>query len=107
MQYYVTRLDENFREESQEIREFDGTPKDLARILGEQELAKYEETRALISKISGKECKKKYRLTITPKSAVISKTGGIVRGIECVILVEEDPSHRWDKLLKDLGLMGD
>ena len=23
MQYYVTRLDENFREESQEIREFD------------------------------------------------------------------------------------
>ena len=99
MQYYVTKFDENLREESREIREYDGSKKEFAKSLGEQELARLEAARELVSKISGREIKSEFMLTLSPNSAAISKTNG---GIVCSILVEEDPSHRWDKLLDDL-----
>ena len=105
MKYYVTRFDENLREESQEVLEFDGSKREFAKRLGEQELAKLEAARELVSKISGKRFPYEFKLTVSPNSAVISKTGGIDKGIECVIRVEEDPDHRWDKLLKDLHLL--
>ena len=105
MKYYVTKHDENLREESQEIREFDGSKKEFAKLLGEQELAKMEAARELVSKISGKGFPYELKLIVSPNSAVISKTGGIDKGIVCVIRVEEEPDHRWDKLLKDLHLL--
>ena len=105
MKYYVTMLDGYLREESQEIREFDGSKKEFAKLLGEQELAKLKKARELVSKISGKEYPYEFKLTVSPNSAVISQTGGAFNGIYCVIRVEEDPDHRWDKLLKDLHLL--
>lgn len=104
MKYYVTKFDENLREESQEVREFDGSKRKFAKLLGEQELAKLEAARELVSKISGKRYPYEFKLTVSPNSAVISQTGGAFNGIYCVIRVEEDPNHRWDKLLKDLHL---
>ena len=101
MQYYVTMLDENLREESQDIREFDGSKKDFAKLLGEQELAKLEAGNQLVCKVSGRVYSPGYKLTLSPNSATISKISD-TRGIVCSILVEEDPSHRWDKLLEDL-----
>ena len=99
MQYYVTMLDGNLREESQEIREFDGSKKEFAKHLGEQELAKLEAGNQLVCKVSEREYSPGYKLTLSPNSATISKISG---GTVCSILVEEDPSHRWDKLLEDL-----
>ena len=99
MQYYVTKFDENLHEESQEIKEYDGTKKEFAKHLGEQELAKLEAGNQLVCKISGREYSPRYKLTLSPNSATISKISG---GIVCSILVEEDPSHRSDKLLEDL-----
>lgn len=99
MQYYVTMLDGNLREESQEIREFDGSKKEFAKHLGEQELAKLEAGNQLVCKVSGREYSPRYKLTLSPNSATISKISG---DIVCSILVEKDPSHRWDKLLEDL-----
>ena len=99
MKYYVTVFDEKLREESREIREFDGSKKEFVKHLGEQEIAKLEAGNQLVCKVSEREYSPGYKLTLSPNSATISKISG---GTVCSILVEEDPSHRWDKLLEDL-----
>ena len=98
MIYYVTILDSEMKELHQEKTEFNGTPMELAKRVAEQDIAQRKRVEKSLAAVLGKDYSYNLEIQLSKKCAAVIGPGGV----DHYVLVEEDPSRRWDGLLEKL-----
>ena len=98
MIYYVTILDSEMKELHQEKMEFNGTPMELAKQVAEREIALRKKVSKSLGKVLGEDYAPTLEIQLSKKCAAVIGPGGV----DHYVVVEEDPSRRWDGLLEKL-----